>query len=90
MSDTRTPVRVFLSKEERKTLDQHAQNLGMSRGEMMRRRALCLDTTPAKLPQGPDVYADALEAAARAYSGLPRVAMAGIVSAVILSLSKQQ
>jgi hypothetical protein len=54
---------------------------------MLRERALSAPQQAAGLPQGPQVYADALEAAARSYSGIPRVAMAGIVSAVIRSLA---
>jgi hypothetical protein len=88
MSQTRTPVRVFLSPEERQILDEQAKQLGMHRGEMIRQRALSAPQQAAGLPQGPHVYADALEAAARSYSGIPRTAMAGIVSAVIRSLAE--
>lgn len=89
MSQTRTPVKIFLSAEERRTLDQQAKQLGMHRGEMIRQRALSAPQQAAGLPQGPRVYADALEAAARSYSGIPRTAMAGIVSAVIRSLAER-
>ena len=88
MSQTRTPVKIYLSPEERQTLDQQAKELGMHRGEMLRQRALSVSHQAGTLPQGPRVYADALEAAARSYSGIPRTAMAGIVSAVIKSLAE--
>lgn len=88
MSQARTPVKIFLSAEERQTLDQQAKRLGMHRGEMIRQRALSAPQQTAGLPQGSQVYADALEAAARSYSGIPRTAMAGIVSAVIKSLAQ--
>jgi len=88
MSETRTPVKIFLSPQERQILDQQAKQLGMHRGEMIRQRALSAPQAAAGLPQGPQVYADALEAAARSYSGIPRTAMAGIVSAVIRSLAE--
>jgi hypothetical protein len=88
MSETRTAVKIYLSAEERKTLDQQAKELAMPRSEMIRQRALCERQQAASLPQGSQVYADALEAAARSYSGIPRTAMAGIVSAVIRSLAE--
>ncbi len=88
MSQTRTPVKIFLSSEERQILDEQAKQLGMHRGEMIRQRALFAPQQAAGLPQGRQVYADALEAAARSYSGIPRTAMAGIVSAVIRSLAE--
>jgi len=87
MAQSRTPVKIYLSAEERQTLDQQAKELGVPRGEMIRERALSAPQQAAGLPRGPQVYADALEAAARSYSGIPRVAMAGIVSAVIKSLA---
>ena len=87
MAQSRTPVKIYLSAEERQILDQQAKELGIHRGEMLRERALSAPQQTAGLPQGPQVYADALEAAARSYSGIPRVAMAGIVSAVIKSLA---
>jgi hypothetical protein len=88
MPESRTPVKVFLSAQERQILDQQAKQLGIHRGEMIRQRALSAPQQAAGLPQGPHVYADALEAAARSYSGIPRTAMAGIVSAVIRSLAE--
>lgn len=87
MAQSRTPVKIYLSAEERQILDQQAKELGVYRGEMIRERALSAPQQAAGLPRGPQVYADALEAAARSYSGIPRVAMAGIVSAVIKSLA---
>lgn len=51
-------------------------------------KELAFSSKAGNLPSGPTVYADALEAAARSYSGIPRVAMAGIVSAVIRSLAE--
>ena len=87
MAQSRTPVKIYLSAEERLILDEQAKELGIPRGEMIRKRALSSLQQAAGLPQGRQVYADALEAAARSYSGIPRVAMAGIVSAVIKSLA---
>lgn len=88
MSQVRTPVKIYLLPSERQTLDEQAKQLGLPRGEMIRQRALSAPQQAAGLPQGPQVYADALEAAARSYSGIPRTAMAGIVSAVIKSLAE--
>jgi len=87
MAQSRTPVKIYLSPEERLILDEQAKELGIPRGEMIRQRALSSLQQAAGLPRGSQVYADALEAAARSYSGIPRVAMAGIVSAVIKSLA---
>ena len=87
MSKKRTPVEIYLTTEERLILDEQAKELGIHRGKMIRERALSAPQQAAGLPQGSQVYADALEAAARSYSGIPRVAMAGIVSAVIKSLA---
>ena len=84
---TRKPFKVYLTEHERQALDVQAKQLGLQRGEMIRQRALSAPQQAAGLPQGPQVYADALEAAARSYSGIPRTAMAGIVSAVIRSLA---
>lgn len=88
MSQIRTPVKVYLLPSERRALDEQAKQLGLPRGEMIRQRALREKLELASLPQGSQVYADALEAAARSYSGIPRTAMAGIVSAVIKSLAE--
>jgi len=85
---TRKPFKVYLTEHERQILDVQAKQLGLQRGEMIRQRALSAPQQAAGLPQGPQVYADALEAAARSYSGIPRTAMAGIVSAVIRSLAE--
>ena len=85
---TRKPFKVYLTEHERQILDVQARQLGLQRGEMIRQRALSGPQQAAGLPQGPQVYADALEAAARSYSGIPRTAMAGIVSAVIRSLAQ--
>lgn len=85
---TRKPFKVYLTDQERQILDVQAKQLGLQRGEMIRQRALSAPQQAAGLPQGPQVYADALEAAARSYSGIPRTAMAGIVSAVIRSLAQ--
>ena len=79
---------VYLTDEEREILDEQARQLGLPRGEMIRLRALSAPQQLRGLPQGSHVYADALEAAARSYSGIPRTAMAGIVSAVIRSLAE--
>lgn len=78
---------ISLSEQERQIIDEHAKALGTTRGELMRKRALTVPSGATGLPCGPNVYADALEAAARSYSGIPRTAMAGIVSAVIKSLA---
>lgn len=88
MSQARVIVKLSLSAEERQRLDQQAEQLGMRRSDMIRQRALYAPQQAGNLPQGPRVYADALEAAARSYSGIPRTAMAGIVSAVIRSLAE--
>ena len=88
MAQVRTPVKIYLLPSERQALDEQAKQLGLPRGEMIRQRALSAPQQAAGLPQGPQVYADALEAAARSYSGIPRTAMAGIVSAVIKSLAE--
>jgi hypothetical protein len=62
MTQSRTPVKIYLSVEERQILDQQAKELGVHRGEMIRERALSAPQQAAGLPRGPQVYADALEA----------------------------
>ena len=84
----RKQFKVYFTEQEREILDEQAKELGLTRGEIIRRRALSAPAHEAGLPQGSHVYADALEAAARSYSGIPRTAMAGIVSAVIKSLAE--
>lgn len=49
-------------------------------------RALGASTAASGIPQGPSVYADAVEAAARATSGIPRVHVEAMTAAVIQSL----
>ena len=44
------------------------------------------DQRPSNIPTGPDVYAKAVEAAARASSGLPRTQLEALVAATIVSL----
>ena len=85
MSTARKKYSVSLSEAELKIIDDHAANCNVTRSELIRDCAL---QGPGGIPQGSQVYADALEAAARSYSGIPRTAMAGIVSAVITSLAK--
>jgi hypothetical protein len=85
MSQKRKKYSVSLSDAELKIIDDHAANHNVTRSELIRDCAL---QGPSGIPQGSQVYADALEAAARSYSGIPRTAMAGIVSAVITSLAK--
>ena len=76
---------VRLSEDQWKILTAAAEAQSKPKAVIMKQ--LAFDDKPHSLPSGPNVYADALEAAARSYSGIPRVAMAGIVSAVIKSLA---
>lgn len=48
--------------------------------------ALGASTAAPSIPRGPSIYADAVEAAARATSGIPRVHLEAIVAATINSL----
>ena len=90
-------LKITLPQDQLETLTIESQRTGTSRSALLRQWAFgpsktppaapARPTKPSSLPQGPQVYANAVEAAARAYPGLPRAQMEAIVSAVIVSLN---
>jgi hypothetical protein len=93
MSRCRHRLEIALSPEQLETLTIESERLGKPKASLVREWAF-ESTTPAtappgaqsRLPRGRHVYAQAVEAACRSYSGLPRSQMEAIVSAVIISL----
>lgn len=85
MPRVRTRLEVALSPEQLQILDNQSQSTGIPKAALLREWAF----NGSKLPKGPSVYSDAVEAAASVYSGIPRATMESIVSAVIISLNNQ-
>lgn len=79
----RTEVKVYLSAPEREQLDTEAARLAISRGQLIRDRALGAAPPP---PANPEVYARAVERAARVVSGVPRPHLEAIVASVVTTL----
>lgn len=86
MPELRQVIKLSVSAAERETLDRAANALGIHRSELIRARAMQEPAGAVLIPQGTHVYAAAVEAAARASGGLPRVQLEAVVAAVILSL----
>ena len=76
-------LKTFVTHAERQQLTEEASEQNMSRSELIRGRAL---QSAFRMKQGSGVYAAAVEAACKTYSGVPRPQMEALVSAVIRSL----
>jgi len=79
----RVRTELWLSHDERNLLDQQAQALTTTRGELIRNRAL--GTAPAA-PVNINAYHRAIDAAARTVSGIPRQQLEAIVAATITAI----
>jgi hypothetical protein len=80
----REPVKIWLTDDERKALDQQAASLQTSRGQLIRERAL--GTSP-QAPVNLSTYQQAIDHAARTVSGIPRSQLEAIVASVITTVA---
>lgn len=85
MSSKRTETKVYLSPTERESLDREATRRLITRGQLIRERALGV-VSPR--PASPQTYARAVERAARVVSGVPRPHLEAIVASVVCTLSE--
>lgn len=81
----RVETKIWLTPDERTYLDHQAQALTLSRGELIRNRAV--GTSPAAVISL-DGYQRAIESAARIVSGIPRQQLEAIVAAAITAIGK--
>lgn len=81
----RVETKIWLTPDERTYLDQQAQALTTTRGELIRHRAVgTLPTAIVNLA----AYQRAVDAAARTVSGIPRQQLEAIVAAAITAIGK--
>jgi hypothetical protein len=81
----RVETKIWLTPDERTYLDQQAQALTITRGELIRHRAI--GTAPAAVISLA-AYQRAIESAARTVSGIPRQQLEAIVAAAITAIGK--
>ena len=87
MQDLKTKkVEIRLNQAEIAYLDNIAAQFNISRAELVRRRAFA-NVAPV-IPQGSQVYAMCVQAAAQHSPGVPRVQLEAIAAAIITALSK--
>ena len=82
-------VKLNLDPQQLARLNNEAKALGIHRAALIRNRALgapAEGSMQSSVVLTPDDYRDAVEAAARVVSGVPRVHLEAIVAAVITSL----
>jgi len=84
MPSARTEVKVYLSEDERLALDTQAAAQLITRGQLIRDRALGRVAPP---PATPHTYQAAVNKAARTVSGVPRPQLEAIVASVINTLA---
>lgn len=81
----RVETKIWLTPDERTYLDQQAESLTITRGELIRHRAVgTLPTATVNLA----AYQRAVDAAARTVSGIPRQQLEAIVAAAITAIGK--
>lgn len=87
MPETRTrKVEIRLNDQEIQYLDSIAAHFNINRAELIRRRAFA-NVAPT-IPQGSQVYAQCVQAAAQHAPGVPRVQLEAIAAAIITALSQ--
>lgn len=85
-SDKRFEVKVYLTPEERQRLDQEALNLRMTRGQLIRDRALGnVEVVPTINVR---TYSKAVSNAARVCSGIPRTQLEALVASVVTTIAQ--
>lgn len=85
-ADKRTEVKIYLTSDERARLDQEASRLLITRGQLIRDRALGNATTPPVL--NVRTYTKAVTNAARICAGLPRPQLEAVVASVVTTLAQ--
>jgi len=82
--ERRKGVEIYLSDAERIALDRQAASLKITRGQLIRERAI-----GAVAPHPVDIttYQRAIDNAARTVSGIPRCQLEAVVAAVITTVA---
>jgi hypothetical protein len=80
----REQIKIWLTHQERQTLDHQAAALHTSRGQLIRERALGATAPP---PVDLSTYQRAIDNAARTVSGIPRCQLEAIVATVITTVA---
>jgi hypothetical protein len=80
----RRRVEIYLSDQERNCLDNQAASLKITRGQLIRERAL---GAVAPSPVDLSTYQRAIDNAARTVSGIPRCQLEAIVASVITTVA---
>ena len=81
-------VKVYLSREECDRLNQEATALSVTRGQLIRERALGQREPSERSSVTPEMYMNAVNRAARTVSGLPRPQLEAIVASVVIEVSQ--
>ncbi len=82
-------VNVYVTPEQKEMFDDEAKRLGKTRSMLIAdaaSRQIENPSAPNGIPDGRYVVRDCVDEIARRYSGIPRVQLVGMVSAVITKL----
>ena len=82
--ERRKGVEIYLSDAERIALDRQAASLKITRGQLIRERAIGAVAPP---PVDLSTYQRAIDNAARTVSGIPRCQLEAVVAAVITTVA---
>jgi hypothetical protein len=82
--ERRKGVEIYLSDAERHALDRQAASLKITRGQLIRERAIGAVAPP---PVDLSTYQRAIDNAARTVSGIPRCQLEAVVAAVITTVA---
>lgn len=82
--ERRKGVEIYLSDAERQALDRQAASLKITRGQLIRERAIGAVAPP---PVDISTYQRAIDNAARTVSGIPRCQLEAVVAAVITTVA---
>jgi hypothetical protein len=82
--ERRKGVEIYLSDAERIALDRQAASLKITRGQLIRERAIGAVAPP---PVDITTYQRAIDNAARTVSGIPRCQLEAVVASVITTVA---
>ena len=88
MASKRQEYKIFLTPQEKHQLDLEAETLGLTRGALIRERAIAYRSGAVHLDYRG--YSEALSKAAQTVSGIPRTQLEAIVASVITTISNAQ